>query len=289
MAKNNNGEWTTIIRPKESLWKLNLKELWDYRDLCSLFIRRDITTAFKQTVLGPLWFIIQPTMTVLLYAVVFGNIAKIPTDGLPEPLFYLAGVSLWGYFSGCLGKARSTFTGNVNLFGKVYFPRLIVPISGLVSGLLTFGIQMLLFAVVYCVYVFGHLPGSEHLSMNYTALLFPLYVVMLAGLGLGFGIIFSSFSTKYRDIGILLNYVTSLWMYATPIIYPLSTVTDPRLKMAMQINPVTSIFEGFKYGFLGAGEFSWNWLSYSFIVMVVLLLFGIIVFNQKERNFMDTV
>lgn len=289
MSKNNNGEWTTVIRPKESLWSLNLKELWDYRDLCSLFIRRDITTAFKQTVLGPLWFIIQPTMTVLLYAVVFGNIAKIPTDGLPQPLFYLAGVSLWGYFSGCLGRARGTFTGNAGLFGKVYFPRLIVPISGLVSGLLTFGIQMALFGIVYCVYVFGHLPGSEHLSINAYALLFPLHVVMLAGLGLGFGIIFSSFSTKYRDIGILLNYVTSLWMYATPIIYPLSTVTDSRLRIAMQINPVTSIFESFKYGFLGAGEFSWNWLAYSFIVMVVLLLFGVIVFNQKQRTFMDTV
>ncbi len=289
MAKNNNEGWTTVIKPKESLWSLNLKEIWDYRDLCSLFIRRDITTAFKQTVLGPLWFIIQPTMTVLLYAVVFGNIAKISTDGLPQPLFYLAGVSLWGYFSGCLGKARSTFTGNTNLFGKVYFPRLIVPISGLVSGLLTFGIQMALFGIVYCIYVFGHLPGAEYLNINYYALLFPLHVVMLAGLGLGFGIIFSSFSTKYRDIGLLLNYVTSLWMYATPIIYPLSTVTDTRLKFIMQINPVTSIFESFKYGFLGAGEFSWNWLAYSFVVMVVLLLFGIIVFNQKQRNFMDTV
>lgn len=289
MAKNDNGEWTTIIRPKESIWSLNMKELWDYRDLCSLFIRRDITTMFKQTVLGPLWFIIQPTMTVLLYTVVFGNIAKIPTDGLPQPLFYLAGVSLWGYFSGCLGKARGTFAGNANLFGKVYFPRLIVPISGLVTGLLNFGIQLALFFIVYGVYIYWQLPGYEYLNINAYALLFPIYVVMLAGLGLGFGIIFSSFSTKYRDVSLLLNYVTSLWMYATPIIYPLSTVTNPTLKFIMQINPITSIFEGFKYGFLGAGEFSWNWLGYSFIVMVVLLLFGVIVFNQKQRNFMDTV
>lgn len=289
MAKNNNEGWTTVIRPKESLWAINFKEIWDYRDLFSLFIRRDITTMFKQTVLGPLWFIIQPVMTVLLYTVVFGNIAQISTDGLPQPLFYLAGVSLWGYFSGCLGKARGTFAGNTNLFGKVYFPRLIVPLAGLVTGLVNFGIQMLLFGIVYAVYVYGQLPGFEHLHINAYALLFPLYVVMLAGLGLGFGIIFSSFSTKYRDIGLLLNYVTSLWMYATPIIYPLSTIPNAKLKFIMQINPITSIFEGFKYGFLGAGEFSWNWLAYSFLVMVVLLIFGVVVFNRKQRNFMDTV
>ncbi len=289
MAKNDNEGWTTVIRPKESLWAINFKEIWDYRDLFSLFIRRDITTMFKQTVLGPLWFIIQPVMTVLLYTVVFGNIAQISTDGLPQPLFYLAGVSLWGYFSGCLGKARGTFAGNTNLFGKVYFPRLIVPLAGLVTGLVNFGIQMLLFGIVYAVYVYGQLPGFEHLHINAYALLFPLYVVMLAGLGLGFGIIFSSFSTKYRDIGLLLNYVTSLWMYATPIIYPLSTISNAKLKFIMQINPITSIFEGFKYGFLGAGEFSWNWLGYSFIVMVVLLIFGVVVFNRKQRNFMDTV
>ncbi|MBP3763042.1 MAG: ABC transporter permease [Bacteroidales bacterium] len=289
MSQDTHGEWTTIIKPKESLLSINLKELWDYRDLCSLFIRRDITTQFKQTVLGPLWFIIQPTMTVLLYTVVFGNIAQISTDGLPQPLFYLAGVSLWGYFSGCLGKARGTFAGNAALFGKVYFPRLIVPISGMVSGLLNFGIQMLLFGVVYCVYVFGGLPGGDMVSTNMTALLFPLYVVMLAGLGLGFGIIFSSFSTKYRDVALLLNYVTSLWMYATPIIYPMSTVSSQKLKLIMQLNPVSSIFEGFKYGFLGAGEFSWTGLTYSFTVMVVLLFLGVIIFNRVQRNFMDTV
>lgn len=289
MAKNNNEGWTTVIRPKESLWSVDLKEIWDYRDLFTLFIRRDITTAFKQTVLGPLWFVIQPVMTVILYTVVFGNIAQISTDGLPEPLFYLAGVSLWGYFSGCLGKARGTFAGNAGLFGKVYFPRLIVPLSGMTSGLLGFGIQMILFGIVYCVYVFGNLPGSEYLSINAYALMFPLYVVMLAGLGLGFGIIFSSFSTKYRDVSLLLNYLTSLWMYATPIIYPLSTISNPKLKLAMQLNPVTSIFEGFKYGFLGAGEFSWTWLAYSFIVMVALLVVGVIIFNRVQRNFMDTV
>ncbi len=289
MAKNNNEGWTTVIRPKESLWSVDLKEIWDYRDLFTLFIRRDITTAFKQTVLGPLWFVIQPVMTVILYTVVFGKIANISTDGLPEPLFYLAGVSLWGYFSGCLGKARSTFAGNAGLFGKVYFPRLIVPLSGITSGLLGFGIQMVLFGIVYCVYVFGNLPGSEYLSINAYALMFPLYVVMLAGLGLGFGIIFSSFSTKYRDVSLLLNYLTSLWMYATPIIYPLSTISNSRLKLAMQLNPVTSIFEGFKYGFLGAGEFSWTLLAYSFIVMIALLVFGVIIFNRVQRNFMDTV
>lgn len=281
------GEWSTVIKPKESLLSVNFREIWDYRDLCILFIRRNITTQFKQTVLGPLWFIIQPAMTVAMYMVVFSRIAKISTDGLPEPLFYLAGVCIWQYFNDCLGKTTSTFVGNAGLFGKVYFPRLIVPISNVISSLLRFFIQLGLFLVVYAVYQIWVIPGQIH--TNWYALLLPVLVMLTAGLALGFGILFSSFTTKYRDMSMLLGFFISLWMYATPIIYPLSTITNKKLLIATSLNPLTGIVEAFKYGFLGQGVFSWGMLAYSFVVMVVLLMVGIVLFNRVQRTFMDTV
>ncbi len=285
--KEEDNEWTTIIKPKEKLLQVDLKELWSYRDLGSLFIRRNITTQYKQTILGPLWYIIQPVITVAMYMVVFGRIAGISTDGLPEPLFYLSGVCLWQYFNDCLTKTSSTFVANAGIFGKVYFPRLIVPISNVISNLLRFGIQFALFLVVYAIYQLFIIPGQIH--TNWYALLAPVLVLMLAGLALGFGVLFSSFTTKYRDLQLMLDYFIRLWMYATPVVWPLSTITNPKLHLAMSLNPLTPIIEAFKYGFLGAGEFSWGGLLYSFIFMVVLLAVGIVLFNRVQRTFMDTV
>lgn len=284
---NDNKTWTTVIKPREKLLSINLRELWDYRDLCNLFVKRNITTQYKQTVLGPLWYIIQPMITVVMYMVVFGGIAKIPTDGLPQPLFYLSGICLWQYFSDCLNKTSSTFTANAGIFGKVYFPRLIVPISTVVSNLLRFGIQFALFMVVYAIYQIWIIPGQIH--TNWYALLLPVLVLMLAGLALGFGILLSSMTTKYRDMSLLLSYFVSLWMYATPVIYPLSTITNEKLRMLMSLNPLTGIVEAFKYGFLGEGQFSWGMLGYSAAFMMVLLALGIVIFNRVQKTFMDTV
>ena len=285
--KEVNNTWTTAIKPKERLLQLDLKELWHYRDLCSLFVRRNITTQYKQTILGPLWYIIQPLITMVMYMVVFGGIANISTDGIPQPLFYLGGICMWQYFSDCLNKTSSTFTDTAGIFGKVYFPRLVVPLANVLSNLLRFGIQLVLFLIVYAIYQIWIIPGGIH--TNGYALLLPLLVLMLAGLALGFGILFSSLTTKYRDLQLLLTYFVSLWMYATPIIYPLSTITHPKLHFLMSLNPLTGIVEAFKYGFLGAGEFSWGLLAYSFCFMVVLLAIGIVIFNRVQKTFMDTV
>lgn len=284
---DNNENWSTVIKPREKLLQLNLREVWDYRDLCSLFVRRNITTQYKQTVLGPLWYVIQPMITVVMYMVVFGGIAKIPTDGLPQPLFYLGGICMWQYFNDCLTKTSSTFTANASIFGKVYFPRLIMPISTVLSNLLRFAIQFGLFLVVYAIYQIWIIPGEIH--TNWYALLIPLLVLMLAGLALGFGILFSSMTTKYRDMQLLLDFFVRLWMYATPVIYPMSVITNDKLRLVMSLNPLTGIVEAFKYGMLGEGQFSWGMLGYSFIFMIVLLTIGIVIFNRVQRTFMDTV
>lgn len=284
-------EWTTVIKPKDKLFSVDLGEIWRYRDLLMLFVKRDITTSYKQTILGPLWWIIQPTFTVIMYMVVFGGIAAIPTDGIPQPLFYLGGVCMWQYFSDCLNKTSNTFVSNAGIFGKVYFPRLIVPIENVISNLVRFGIQLSLFVVVYIVIA---IMGTDA-APNWYLLLFPFLVVMLAGLALGFGILISSMTTKYRDLQVLFSFVVSLWMYATPIVYPLSQVRG-RVFMGidvysvMCINPVTPIIETFKHAALGAGEFvGWGWLGYSFAFMLVLLSIGVVVFNKVQRSFMDTV
>ena len=284
-------EWTTVIKPKDKFWSIDFKELWKYRDLTTLFVKRNIITQYKQTILGPLWFVIQPIMTVFMYMVVFGGIAGIGTDGIPQPLFYLAGTCMWHYFSDCLNKTSNTFVSNSGLFGKVYFPRLIVPIANVTSNLLRFGIQLSLFIVVYIIYA---IIGCEA-TVNWYALLFPVLVVMMAGLALGFGILISSLTTKYRDLKILFSFIVQLWMYATPIVYPLSlvkgkTAAGMDLYTIMHLNPVTPVLETFKYGVLGAGEFiGWGWLAYSFIFMVVLLVFGVVIFNKTQKSFMDTV
>lgn len=285
--KKPTNDWTTVIQPKEKLLRVDFGELWRYRDLCMLFVKRNITTQYKQTILGPLWYILQPAITVLMYMVVFGGIAKISTDGLPQPLFYLSGVCLWQYFSDCLSKTSSTFTANAGIFGKVYFPRMVVPLSTVISNLLRFAIQLGLFLVVYAIYQLWIIPGEIH--TNLYVLLLPVLVLMLAGLALGFGILFSSLTTKYRDLQLMLDYFVRLWMYATPVVWPLSTITNAKLHLAMSLNPLTPIIEAFKYGFLGAGEFSWTGLAYSFCFMAVLLAVGIVLFNRVQRTFMDTV
>ena len=291
MAQTTEEKWTTIIKPRNKLFEVNLKEMWDYRDLLTLFVKRTITVQYKQTILGPLWWVIQPAMTVIMYMVVFGGIAGIPTDGIPQPLFYLGGICMWQYFADCLGKASNTFVSNAGIFGKVYFPRLIMPLSTVISDLVRFGIQFGLFVVVYVYFASKGMAPTP----NWYFLLFPLLVVMLAGLALGFGIIISSMTTKYRDLQVLFSYVVQLWMYATPIVYPLSRVAGKQkwgfdVADIMCLNPVTPIIETFKYGALGAGEFvGWGWLAYSFIFMVVVLAIGILIFNRVQKSFMDTV
>ncbi len=280
------GQWTTVIKPKDKLLSVDFKEIWRYRDLMILFVKRNIITQYKQTILGPLWYLIQPLMTTVMYMVVFGGIAKISTDGLPQPLFYLAGISFWQYFSDCLTKTSNTFVNNAGIFGKVYFPRLITPLSDVISNLVRFGIQ---FGLFLCVYAYYMIFTDAPIHTNWYALLIPVLVMMLAGLALGFGILFSSMTTKYRDLQLLLSFFVSLWMYATPVIYPLSTITNPKLLFVMQLNPLTGIVEFFKYGMLGVGCHEWWMLGYSFCFMIVLLTIGIVVFNKVQRSFMDTV
>lgn len=288
----NEEKWTTVIKPKDRLLDVNIKELWRYKDLISLFIKRNIITQYKQTILGPLWFVVQPAMTVVMYMIVFGGIAGIPTDGVPRPIFYLAGTCMWQYFADCLTKTSNTFVDNAGIFGKVYFPRLAVPVANVISNLVRFSIQFGLFLLVYAIYA---LLGDSGAHFNWYALLFPLLILMMAGLALGFGILFSSLTTKYRDLQVLFSFVVQLWMYATPIVYPLSKTKSmywaglPVHKL-MCLNPVTPVIETFKYGFLGTGEFvGWRWMIYSFSFMIVLLTLGMVVFNKVQKSFMDTV
>jgi lipopolysaccharide transport system permease protein len=284
---SNKNDWDLVIQPKESLFRLNLKEVWQYRDLLEMYIKRDIVTFYKQTILGPLWFFIQPFFTTIVFMFVFGGLAKIPTDGIPQPLFYLSGIVLWNYFSDSLTKTSDTFFTNQAVFGKVYFPRLIVPLSVTISGLLKMFIQLILFAGVY---IYFSAKGSS-VSMNSYALLFPVLIFILAGLGLGFGIIITSMTTKYRDLKFLLTFAIQLGMYATPVIYPLSVMENNYKKYMwlIQANPLSAVIETFKYGFLGKGTFSWLALGYSLVFTIILLIIGTWIFNRVERSFMDVV
>jgi lipopolysaccharide transport system permease protein len=286
VKKIEESNWTTEIKPKSSLLEVNLKEVWQYRDLLQLFVKRDIITQYKQTILGPMWFFIQPILTTVMYMVVFGGIAKISTGTIPQPLFYLSGICFWQYFADCLNKTSNTFIANAEIFGKVYFPRLVAPLSVVISNLVRFFIQLGLFIVVYLFYVFF---PDIYVAPNIYLFLFPFLIIMLAGMALGFGILFSSLTTKYRDLTQLLSFFVQLWMYATPIIYPLSTIQNEKLRIVMSLNPITPIMETFKYGVFGEGIFSWWMLGYSFGFMCVLLAVGIVVFNRVQRSFMDTV
>lgn len=283
----NNTQKEFIIRPTGKVFSLNLKEIWQYRDLVTMFIRRDIVTLYKQTILGPVWYFIQPVLTTAIFMFVFGGLAGIPTDGLPQPLFYLAGITLWNYFSETLTKTADTFIVNQHIFGKVWFPRLIVPVSITLTGLIKMGIQLLVFVAVY---VFYACKGTS-VSLNAFAFLFPVLLILLAGLGLGFGILISALTTKYRDLRFLITFGVQLWMYATPVIYPLSVMEGrfEKYQWFIQANPLTSIVETFRFGFLGTGSFSWAGLAYSAVFTLVICLVGVLVFNKVERSFMDVV
>jgi lipopolysaccharide transport system permease protein len=276
--------WTQVIRPKKNLFEIDFREVWVYRDLLVLFIRRDIVTKYKQTILGPLWFIIQPILTTLMYLLVFGRIANIPTDNTPPILFYLSGIVAWTYFSVCLNSTANTFISNAGIFGKVYFPRLIVPISIVISNIIQFLIQLGLLIVAMGIY---YLKGTTF-SFSYNLLLLPYLILLMALLGLGFGIIISSLTTKYRDLTNLMGFGVQLWMYATPIIYPLSVIPN-KYKIYILANPLTAIIITFKSALLGTQSINYGYLLYSSVFTVVILFLGIVIFNRVERSFMDTV
>ncbi|MCU4165576.1 ABC transporter permease [Carboxylicivirga caseinilyticus] len=279
--------YTLEIKPKSKLLDLNLKETWKYRDLLFLFVRRDFVAIYKQTVLGPLWFFIQPILTSLMQLVIFNNIAKIPVDGMPPLVFYLSGNVMWQYFSSCLTLTSNTFRGNAGIFGKVYFPRVITPLSMVISQLLKFGVQLSLFLAVWGYFMI--IGGTEvNLIPSWHIVLLPVLIIIMAGLGLGAGMLISALTTKYRDFTFLLTFAVQLMMYATPVIYPLSFV-EGKMKQIIMLNPMTGIVETFRYGFTGAGTFSWELLGYSIVFMAVLMFLGTVVFNKVEKTFMDTV
>ena len=285
MIEGENTYWTTEISPDSYARGLGLRELWQKRYLIWLFIKRDITVQFKQTIFGMGGYFISPLFTMFMYIVVFGKIAEIPTDDVPQPVFYLSGICLWEYFSTCLTEVAATFQTNAGLFGKVYFPRLVAPVSKIASKLFRFSLQLSTFVMVYLFFV---LKGVE-LRPNWYLLLFPVIVLIIQGLALGLGLIISSLTTKYRDLTNFFGVFVSLWMYATPIVYPLSYVTNPTLHKIMLLNPMTALIETFKYGAYGAGEFSWSALGYSCVCMLVLLVIGIAMFNRKQKFFIDTI
>lgn len=280
-----NDYWTTEISPKSFAKGFGLKELWQKKYLIWLFIKRDITVQFKQTIFGMGWYFISPLFTMFMYIVVFGRIAEIPTDDIPQPVFYLSGICLWEYFSECLTAVSGTFQTNANLFGKVYFPRLVSPVSVVISKLFRFSLQLATFIIVYLLFIFR----GVYLCPTWYLLLFPLLVLMIQCLALGLGLIVSSLTTKYRDLTNFFGVFVSLWMYATPIVYPLSYVTNPTLHKIMLFNPMTAIIETFKYGAYGAGEFSWTALAYSAAIILVLLFIGVSLFNRKQKFFIDTI
>jgi lipopolysaccharide transport system permease protein len=283
-AEKEEDEWTMVIKPQRGWLDLRMGELWGYRDLVILFVRRDFVSFYKQTILGPLWFLIQPVLTTITYTVIFGNIAGLSTDGVPKFLFYMCGTVIWTYFADCLTKTSNTFVNNTNLFGKVYFPRMAVPVSILISNLITFSIQFILF-IGFLVYFI--VMGAD-VHPNAWVLLTPMLLGMMAGLGLGFGVIISALTTKYRDLRFLVQFGVQLLMYATPVIYPVSSVPE-QYQWLIWMNPMTAIVEGFRYAYLGAGGVTGEQLMYSFIFMVVVVFIGEVIFHRVEATFMDTV
>lgn len=273
------------ISSKHRMLDLNLREVWKYRDLITLFTKRTFTLTYKQTILGPVWLFLNPLISSVIYAFVFGGIAGIGTDGIPSLLFYMSGNAIWIFFSGCVTKNASTFTANANVFGKVYFPRLTIPISNVLSSVIQFGIQMLLVLVLLIYYV---VAGAVHPHWG-AWLLIPLVLIHLGLLGLGCGIIISSLTTKYRDLAILVTFGVQLWMYITPVVYPLSQLGDSWMKTILMINPVAAPVEMFRYALLGQGTIMPGYLAYSWVVTIAVVIVGIMIFNKVEKTFMDTV
>lgn len=281
-AKSEN--WDIVIKPKSSWFAVDLKAIWRYKDLLKMFVRRDVVTVYKQTILGPIWYVIQPIMTTLIYMLVFGKIANISTDGTPQILFYMAGITMWNYFSDTFNSTSKTFKENENIFGKVYFPRLIVPLSKVIGGLIKFAIQLAMFLVFY---VILWSSGAE-VNPNETLLLMPVLLVLMAGFGMGAGILFTSLTAKYRDLNFLLTFIVQLMMYASAVIFPVSEV-DEEYRTLILLNPFVHIIETFKYMFFGVGHFTWGGILYTTVVMLLTLIVGIVVFTRTEKTFMDTV
>ncbi|WP_462264900.1 ABC transporter permease [Mucilaginibacter sp.] len=279
--------WDYEIKADTRTFDLKLKETWAYRDLLTLLVRRDFVSFYKQTILGPIWFFVQPVVTIIVYTIVFGTLAGISTDGLPKPLFYLAGTILWNYFSDCLSKTSTVFRDNAGMMGKVYFPRLIMPLSIVCSSLLKLGVQLVLFI---CLQVYFKLTGY-HFMPNAYLLLLPLLIILLAGMGLGAGMILSAATIKYRDLSFIISFGIPLLMYTTTVIYPLSEIQHKysAYKWLILYNPLTPVIETFRYGFLGTASFSWAMLLYTCVFTVVVLLTGTFIFNKAERNFIDTI
>lgn len=284
-AETPESEWDMIIQPKAHLFDLNLREVWNYRDLLLLFVKRDFIAQYKQTILGPLWYLIQPIFTTIMFLVVFGKIANIPTDGVNPILFYMAGITIWTYFSSCLNNTSSTFVANAGIFGKVYFPRLIIPLSNVFSNIIKFGIQFLLLLVMMVFYSFKGFP--IHFGIAWLGI--PVLLMMMAGLGLGLGIIISSVTTKYRDLTVLISFGVQLLMYVTPIFYSLSFVKNKSYGKIIEWNPLTPIVECWKYALFGKGSFDTTGMLYSSAVIIIILFVGLLIFSKVEKTFMDTV
>lgn len=281
----NEQNWDLIIKPKNKWFQIDLSAIWRYRDLLMLLVKRDFIAVYKQTILGPLWFFIQPVLTALTFTFIFGKVAQLSTEKIPPMAFYLAGITLWTYFSDCFIKTSNTFITNANVFGKVYFPRLIIPLSILVSNLLKLSIQFLIFICIWIYYL--STTSSIHPQWQYIWVL-PILVVMMAGLGFGFGVLISSLTTKYRDLTFLIGFGVQLLMYGSSIVLPISTM-PPKIQFIMKLNPLTSIIEGFKFIFLGSGLFTFQWLLYSFVIMIFMVIISVLVFSKVEKSFMDTV
>jgi lipopolysaccharide transport system permease protein len=288
MSQQNNEEeeWSLVIDQSNAFFDLKLNDVWRYRDLLFLFVKRDFVSFYKQTILGPVWFFIQPLITTITFTFIFGNLAKIDTGAtIPKPLFYMAGIVTWGYFAECLTKTSTVFKDNAGIFGKVYFPRLIMPLSIVMSNLLKFGVQLLLFIVVLLYYV---VVQDYQPNISAYALLLPLMIVIMAGLGLGLGMIISAATTKYRDLAFLIGFGVQLFMYASPVIYPLQTLPEGAREI-MKWNPMAPVIEGIRFGFFGEGMFSWGYLAYSLGITIFILLIGAEIFNRVEKKFVDTV
>ena len=281
---DNQEEWTEIISPSNGLFDLKLKDVWRYRDLLMLLVRRDFVSVYKQTILGPLWFFLQPLFTTITFTIVFGKIAHISTDGMPQLLFYMTGITLWNYFADCLNKTATVFRDNAGIFGKVYFPRLVMPLSIVISSLVKFGIQ---FGLLLAFWIY-YLVTTTTVHPNIYMLLIPLLVALMAAQGLGWGMLISSLTTKYRDLVFLLTFGVQLLMYATPVIYPLSTITGD-YRVFIEYNPLSPLLEIFRYAFLGSGTFSISLLIYSIVSSFVIVAVGAVVFTKVEKSFMDTV
>lgn len=282
--------WDLVVTPRDRLLAVDWKEIWRYRDMFVLFVERNFRVAYKQTILGPLWFLITPILSVIVYVTVFNGIANIQTDDVPPILFYLLGISVWGYFASCVSATSNSFVSNADIFGKVYFPRIIMPLVAVTTNLLSLAIQLLIFAAFYIYYAVAGTPSGVPLELHWQIALFPFLIAILAFMAVGFGMIFSSLTTKYRDLQIMLAKIISLWVYITPVIYPMSMVdSKPSLALLMKLNPVTPVVEAIRFSLLGKGMFDLLWLGYSVLFTILLLLIGLMFFNKVQKSFMDTV